>query len=461
MLAQLQHLAQHGDAAPRAPLGRQRAQRLRQRRRARVVGVVDHHHVVAQPPDHPAPIRRADARHAVAHDLQRHAAGRRHRGRRQHVGQVGPAEERRLEHRLAVARHHGGARAVEAAVLDLGGAHLRARRLAEGHRAARKGAAAAGDARIVGRADEQRRGVGALEDLGLGVGDGVARREEPQVGVADVGPDAHFRLGDAHQRRISPAWFMPSSNTATSGAWRSWIIDSGRPMWLFRLPLFFTTLKLGSSALAVSSFVVVFPALPVIATTRVVTARRIARASACSACSGSSTTITLPRAATLGMTFGPLPRHHRARRATLERDFHEVVAVEPRSGQRHERVAGSDCAAVGDHVGHRPGLDAAKVAADRLGNPRQRQGHAAHDTLCPRHAPLRQRGARHGDVVEGQGHAADFLVLLVALAGDEDRDRRPPPRGRPCGWPRRGRPRSARGPGSAGSPAPRRASPLR
>ena len=83
-------------------------------------------------------------------------------------------------------------------------------------------------------------------------------------------------------------------------------------MWLFRLPLFFTTVKVGSSAPAVSSFVVVLPALPVIATTRVVTARRIARASACSARSGSSTTITLPRAATLGVALRPLPRHHRA-----------------------------------------------------------------------------------------------------------------------------------------------------
>ena len=63
-----------------------------------------------------------------------------------------------------------------------------------------KGAAAAGDAGVVGRAHEQRRRVGAFEDLGLRVGDRVARREEAQVGVADVGPDADFRLGDAHER---------------------------------------------------------------------------------------------------------------------------------------------------------------------------------------------------------------------------------------------------------------------
>ena len=68
---------------------RQRAQRLRQRRRAGVVGVVDHHDVVAQAAHHAAPIGRPDPRHAVAHDLERHAARRGHRGRRQHVGQVG------------------------------------------------------------------------------------------------------------------------------------------------------------------------------------------------------------------------------------------------------------------------------------------------------------------------------------------------------------------------------------
>ena len=47
-------------------------------------------------------------------------------------------------------------------------------------------------------------GVGALEDLGLGVGDRVERREEAEVRLADVRPDPHVRLGDAHQRADLP-----------------------------------------------------------------------------------------------------------------------------------------------------------------------------------------------------------------------------------------------------------------
>ena len=35
---------------------------------------------------------------------------------------------------------------------------------------------------------------------------------------------------------ISPAWFIPSSITATSGACRTCISESGRPMWLFNCP---------------------------------------------------------------------------------------------------------------------------------------------------------------------------------------------------------------------------------
>jgi hypothetical protein len=35
---------------------------------------------------------------------------------------------------------------------------------------------------------------------------------------------------------ISPAWFIPSSTTATSGRARSSSSESGRPMWLLKLP---------------------------------------------------------------------------------------------------------------------------------------------------------------------------------------------------------------------------------
>ena len=91
---------------------------------------------------------------------------------------------------------------------------------------------------------------------------------------------------------ISPAWFIPSSITATSGLARSCISDSGRPMWLFRFPLFFTTRKRVASSSAIVSFVVVLPALPVIAITRVSAASRTACARSCSARNVSATSMT-------------------------------------------------------------------------------------------------------------------------------------------------------------------------
>ena len=55
-------------------------------------------------------------------------------------------------------------------------------------------------ARIVGVGDEHVAGARLLQDLGLGVGDRVRGCEEPEVRVADVGPHADVRLGDADQR---------------------------------------------------------------------------------------------------------------------------------------------------------------------------------------------------------------------------------------------------------------------
>ena len=43
-------------------------------------------------------------------------------------------------------------------------------------------------------------GVGAFEDLGLRVGDGIDRVKESQMRFADVGPHPYVRFGDAYQR---------------------------------------------------------------------------------------------------------------------------------------------------------------------------------------------------------------------------------------------------------------------
>ena len=79
---------------------------------------------------------------------------------------------------------------------------------------------------------------------------------------------------------ISPAWFMPSSTTAISGRVVNSMSASGSPMWLFQFPRLRITRYLAAKNSAVTSFVVVFPALPVMATTLVPESIRTACASA-------------------------------------------------------------------------------------------------------------------------------------------------------------------------------------
>ena len=79
-------------------------------------------------------------------------------------------------------------------------AHVGVRRLAEGDPPPGKARGAGHHAGVVGRAHEHVARARLLEHLGLGVGNGVHRREEAQVGVAHVGPHADVGLGDAHER---------------------------------------------------------------------------------------------------------------------------------------------------------------------------------------------------------------------------------------------------------------------
>ena len=90
--------------------------------------------------------------------------------------------------------------ALETAELDLAGAHVGVGVDPEGHDPARKPCGPFQDARVVGIRDEHVRAVGRLENLGLGVGDRLGGGEEAQVGIADVGPHPHFRLGDTDER---------------------------------------------------------------------------------------------------------------------------------------------------------------------------------------------------------------------------------------------------------------------
>ncbi len=91
-------------------------------------------------------------------------------------------------------------RPVEPAVLDRGGADVGRGVDPEGHDLAEEPLRPPHDSRVVGVGHEHVVGARALEDLGLGVGDGVGGGEESEVRVADIGPHADVGLRDADQR---------------------------------------------------------------------------------------------------------------------------------------------------------------------------------------------------------------------------------------------------------------------
>ena len=134
-------------------------------------------------------------------------------------------------------------RAVEAAILDARGARRRPAARCRTSRRGRRSAGARDDhARVVGVGDEHVARARLLENLRLGVGDRVGRREEAEVRVADVGPDADVGLGDADERRGFPRRdSCPVRPPPRPGRDRSSSSESGRPMWLFRFPLFRNT----------------------------------------------------------------------------------------------------------------------------------------------------------------------------------------------------------------------------
>ena len=267
-VAELEHLAEHRDA-PRASRARQHVERAPRRGRVRVVAVVDHRDAARQP-QHLAPMRGGlEPRRPVGNRVERHAELERDRGRGQHVRQVAAADERSRELALAAA---GVATRATLPSTPRSSTRPRGRRPAATipNVTTRPGNAAtrATIAVVVRIGDEQR----------------VVRRrprESPPSRRRWPRPTRRSRDGprrrwSTHARRarrsrrasrISPAWFIPSSTTAISGRRRRSMSDSGRPMWLFKFPRLRTTRYRNSSNSAVTSFVVVLPALPVMATT--------------------------------------------------------------------------------------------------------------------------------------------------------------------------------------------------
>ena len=72
-------------------------------------------------------------------------------------------------------------------------------------------------------------------------------------------------IATAAIRPISPGRLIPISITAASVSSESSAIICGTPSWPFLLPPVRSTFPMGARAVAVSSFVVVFPTLPVTA----------------------------------------------------------------------------------------------------------------------------------------------------------------------------------------------------
>ena len=198
---------------------------------------------------------------------------------------------------------------------------------------------------------------------------------------------------------------------------------------MFKLPLFRNTVYFADRNSAVSSFVVVLPALPVIATTFAPDRRRTSRAPSCSARVVSATSITsgagpaFPASGKAGVAVTTAPAAPAA----------SAAATKSCPSNRSPRMATNRSPGCTDRVSidhrstrwsparretTRPPVAAAISAA------RQRNRLAT----GPRHpraaAPARQRGARDLDVVERQRPVADDLVLLVPLAGDEHRSPR-------------------------------------
>src|SRR5438552_11227858 len=218
---------------------------------------------------------------------------------------------------------------------------------------------------------------------------------------------------------------MPSSTTAMSGRAVSSMSDSGRPMWLFKLPRFRITRYFAPRNSAVTSFVVVLPALPVMATTFVPDACRVERASACNASVVSSTTMTT---GTTTPESPPFQSHVRgttmpsAPAATAASAKSAPANLSPRmpmysSPVRSVRVSidTPENSAVLRPATIVPAMAAATHSA--VSRMSDAMASALHDArIGP--APAQQL-PRDRDVVERHVLVAENLVLLVAFAGDQ------------------------------------------
>ncbi len=144
---------------------------------------------------------RGNARRQVG---QRHAEGRGHGHRTQHVRQLRQAGDVDGDGARARRRFDQGARAQHAKVTDPRGPHLGSGRQTEGDDPSGEAGRPRHHACVIRIRHEHGVGAGPLENLGLGLGNAVGAAEVADVRVAHVGPHAHVRLGHADQHADFP-----------------------------------------------------------------------------------------------------------------------------------------------------------------------------------------------------------------------------------------------------------------
>ena len=171
-----------------------------QRRRARVVGVVEHRDAGRRAA---APRRGGRRGEPARGDRRSPRAARRARRRRRWRRAHSRGGRGRAAQSTAVASPADvttSARdAGHAAILDGGGPHVGAGRLAERDDPAGERRRAGHHQRVVGVADERVPGPACSRISALASAIAVARAEVADVGVADVGPDPHVGPGDVDE----------------------------------------------------------------------------------------------------------------------------------------------------------------------------------------------------------------------------------------------------------------------
>src|ERR1019366_9139645 len=245
---------------------------------------------------------------------------------------------------------------------------------------------------------------------------------------------------------ISPARLIPASKTAKRWCACRPNATAGTPMRLFRFPFVAWHGATAWSSEAHSSFVVVLPALPVIAKTRASSrprrqARTWARARSPQASSVSTTSTTsadiaaAPPARPRSTTTSTAPARTAASKRSCPscRSPRSATNAHPREAARLSLVipcatapsprtnaTRPPVAAAADHAVSGAELEGTGVATSLAFGRVCRVCRARRARRARRASTLGERAARLDAVVEGEREHSHELIVLVALAGDQD-----------------------------------------